>query len=372
MQLFSIGLVKLNNDGTPALDANNNTIATYNNDEIQEFARVWTGFRRQQQRGNVEERGINMNTIDPMAIHLPWRDQYPKMGLNGKYIGDQYALCFELPSNSFLKRNAKYRLLGKAKVSDIQKIPPEINPLTLDKSSPLYSQLCQQNANGKCSYPAVVYLSSDFNCHADECDVSDLKIVHLGDNVHYEYVRPPCVHQSFTKSKKQIIVVDPNGKVAFEHNEDSQHTVHSLTYFRVAWGNQYPNADNFCGNGACQEVSGRCRCEVIVEEDRVFSSSPTRSEILSQLYVGALPPNMYHYSGNETYPEFTLFYKNVGQKFGDQSAFEVKDDFGNILLLKNVKSTVVVMRWGEAEYSPFDFRNPVSFYDESPEVKDAQ
>ena len=72
MQLFSIGLVKLNDDGTPALDSSGNTIGTYNNDEIQEYARVWTGFRRQNQRGNVEERGINMNTIDPMSIHLKW------------------------------------------------------------------------------------------------------------------------------------------------------------------------------------------------------------------------------------------------------------------------------------------------------------
>ncbi len=43
MQLFSIGLVKLNIDGTEELDSNGNTIATYTNDDITEYARVWTG-----------------------------------------------------------------------------------------------------------------------------------------------------------------------------------------------------------------------------------------------------------------------------------------------------------------------------------------
>lgn len=41
MQLFSIGLVKLNNDGTYKRDDNGNEISTYTFDEIMEYARVW-------------------------------------------------------------------------------------------------------------------------------------------------------------------------------------------------------------------------------------------------------------------------------------------------------------------------------------------
>ena len=44
MQLFSIGLVELNLDGTPRLDANGNTIPTYNNEVITNFARALTGW----------------------------------------------------------------------------------------------------------------------------------------------------------------------------------------------------------------------------------------------------------------------------------------------------------------------------------------
>ncbi len=44
MQLFSIGLVELNNDGTAKLDAGGNTISTYNNATISNLARSLTGW----------------------------------------------------------------------------------------------------------------------------------------------------------------------------------------------------------------------------------------------------------------------------------------------------------------------------------------
>lgn len=45
MQLFSIGLVELNLDGTPRLDASGQVIPTYNQDIIEGFARVFTGWK---------------------------------------------------------------------------------------------------------------------------------------------------------------------------------------------------------------------------------------------------------------------------------------------------------------------------------------
>lgn len=374
MQLFSIGLVELHSDGTPVLDSNDETISTYNNDDIQEYARVWTGFHRQNQRGNIEERGINMNTIDPMGIHIKWRDQLPKMGLDGKYIGDAFPICSELPPDSFLKQGAKFRLLGKGKKSDIQHIPTDAIPLALDASSLLYQVLCDEDEDGNCSFPAVVNLSNDLDCDGEECELSHLKIVNVGNDIHYEYVRPPCVHLTFSENETQYIIVDKDGKVALERNDPKGETIlNSFTYFRVEWsGGRYPNIDNSCGDGTCQEVFNRCRCDTAVEQSRVFSSAPTRDEILSQLNIGALAPNMYEYDGMQHYNDFTLHFKNTAQRFGRNSAFEIDDDFGNKRLLKNLKSSVVLTKWDQAEYSSFEFRNPVSFYDESPEVKDAQ
>jgi uncharacterized protein (DUF1800 family) len=44
MQLFSIGLYELNDDGTRQRDANGELIPTYDNDDIREFAKVFTGL----------------------------------------------------------------------------------------------------------------------------------------------------------------------------------------------------------------------------------------------------------------------------------------------------------------------------------------
>ncbi len=44
MQLFSIGLFELNNDGSVKLDGNGAPIPTYSNTEIREFAKIFTGF----------------------------------------------------------------------------------------------------------------------------------------------------------------------------------------------------------------------------------------------------------------------------------------------------------------------------------------
>ena len=45
LQLFSIGLVQLNTNGTPKLDLGGNTIPTYSQYDINELSRVFTGWR---------------------------------------------------------------------------------------------------------------------------------------------------------------------------------------------------------------------------------------------------------------------------------------------------------------------------------------
>ena len=54
MQLFSIVTHQLNNDGSKVIGEDGQPILTYTNDEVSEYARVWTGFRRQESRGNIE------------------------------------------------------------------------------------------------------------------------------------------------------------------------------------------------------------------------------------------------------------------------------------------------------------------------------
>ena len=68
MQLFSIGLYVLNNDGTIVLDDDGKHLQTYSNDDITEYARLWTGFMRQPERGNIE--GRNLGKYGSLSIEL--------------------------------------------------------------------------------------------------------------------------------------------------------------------------------------------------------------------------------------------------------------------------------------------------------------
>merc|ERR1711998_779925 len=68
MQLFTIGLFKLDQNGTALHGSNGELIPTYTNENIMDFARVWTGFDVQAFRTNLEaRRGLrSRNFIDPM------------------------------------------------------------------------------------------------------------------------------------------------------------------------------------------------------------------------------------------------------------------------------------------------------------------
>ena len=88
MQLFTIGLWELNEDGTQKLDANGDAIPTYDNDDIFEFAKVFTGMRRPLSRGpntNIEE--LSNNYIDPMRVTANWHDFSAKTLLDGTTLG---------------------------------------------------------------------------------------------------------------------------------------------------------------------------------------------------------------------------------------------------------------------------------------------
>ena len=93
---------------------------TYDNLDIMDFSRIWTGFDRQSPLANMEHYGGNEapNEIDPMQLKASWRDVFPKMDLNDGYIGDGYPLCVDLPARVYLRRGARFRFLGYDEQSD--------------------------------------------------------------------------------------------------------------------------------------------------------------------------------------------------------------------------------------------------------------
>lgn len=93
MQLFSIGLFELNLDGTRKTDVDGNFIPTYDNDDIKEFAKVFTGLGAggviEQDDGLLPQFNLGLNRIDftiPMAMYEDWHETGEKHLLNGFII----------------------------------------------------------------------------------------------------------------------------------------------------------------------------------------------------------------------------------------------------------------------------------------------
>jgi len=93
MQLFSIGLYELNNDGTRKKDADGNFIPTYTNDQIKEMAKVFTGLGPRELVPNEwtddPEFGIGVWITDmtkPMKMYEEWHEPGEKHLLNGYVI----------------------------------------------------------------------------------------------------------------------------------------------------------------------------------------------------------------------------------------------------------------------------------------------
>ncbi|KAH8057975.1 hypothetical protein JL722_6519 [Aureococcus anophagefferens] len=161
MQLFTIGLVELDDDGVPS------STPTYDNDDIVEFARAWTAFEGQDARGNVEPSNKGKNTgsstIDPMRIREP-----------DDGIGD---------------------------VSDTS-----IDRVELDRSSALFALLCDPTDDGACDFKSVVDVEENLACAGMECEIDTVRVVRVAatdgaagatDLAYYEYVRPACVDLAF-------------------------------------------------------------------------------------------------------------------------------------------------------------------------------
>ncbi len=77
MQLFSIGLVELELDGTPKLDANGNQIPTYAQSDVEELAKVFTGWHLEfisDATFDQTNRGLDNRYLGPMRAFANFHD----------------------------------------------------------------------------------------------------------------------------------------------------------------------------------------------------------------------------------------------------------------------------------------------------------
>jgi uncharacterized protein (DUF1800 family) len=84
MQLFCLGLNLLNPDGTQQTDANGNPIPTYTEDQIQQFARAFTGWTYAPADGSAPTTLANPANFKAMMMSVDrWHDTTAKTLLNG-------------------------------------------------------------------------------------------------------------------------------------------------------------------------------------------------------------------------------------------------------------------------------------------------
>ncbi len=100
MQLFSIGLFELNLDGTVVFDSHGFPVPTYNNNDIKEFAKIFTGLAPagyywpwEDYSGLITEWGNEFNespatviTWEPMIPFDNWHEPGEKYLLNGQVV----------------------------------------------------------------------------------------------------------------------------------------------------------------------------------------------------------------------------------------------------------------------------------------------
>jgi uncharacterized protein (DUF1800 family) len=88
MQLFTIGLYQLNQDGTPQLDGSGNTIPSYSQAQVQAFARAYTGWTLANTDGSAVTKFPNNSGDynDPMVAVAKYHDTTSKTLLNGTVL----------------------------------------------------------------------------------------------------------------------------------------------------------------------------------------------------------------------------------------------------------------------------------------------
>jgi len=83
MQLFTIGLVQLNIDGTEKLDSEGRPLPTFDQEIVEGFAHVYTGWNYADATSFSKAKRDDVNQIKAMQLYSNKHDQEPKMLLSG-------------------------------------------------------------------------------------------------------------------------------------------------------------------------------------------------------------------------------------------------------------------------------------------------
>ena len=129
----------------------------------------------------------------------------------------------------------------------------------------------------------------------------------------------------------------------------------NTNYFKVKWvGNNYPQSSNSCASGACQSVYRGCLCDVNINESSVFTSVPTETDIIENLFIGSFHPDQLgSYTKVSGAGSVNVWHKHDG--YDKDTVFSINYR-GKETFLQNKLSTVEI-----AGATMLGFRNPPGF-----------
>ncbi len=140
----------------------------------------------------------------------------------------------------------------------------------------------------------------------------------------------------------------------------------NMNYFKVDWYGEYPSTANSCDG--CLSMGSECLCNVDVNESRVFTSMPSKQDVISTLKIGHAPPDSYPdgtFTFDSTVNGVSLYFMTGKNMYSKNSIFGVEYR-GKMWYFKNLQSTVQVSG------TQYQFRNPPSFLNiAKPDTRDA-
>jgi len=344
MQLFTIGLVMLEEDGSQV----GTGVPTYTNEQIMEFARVFTGFEPRPDRGNYEDYRGTASLYDPMRQRATegFHDIWPKRDLYGGYIGDGYPLCMDIPRYQFLAAGSEYEYAGK----DLQGLEPVLD---LASDSQLSKLLCAEQG-GECQPSVLKQLPEELSCVGAECEAHarDIRHVKVGSAL-YTFKRPRCVHLHFMLGEVSIDW-DEDYKVVrriAKKLAENRFSVVPLTR---------PAPPLFPCTSPCSASGSKCRCPARSFARQIFDRLPLPAQVKQELSVGAFVPTIAPFAKAAGISAF-----HPKRKYDTDTVFEVDGRYW-----RNVRYVVEAKAPENATYR---FRNPVEFtsWDSTRRVEEA-
>ena len=166
------------------------------------------------------------------------------------------------------------------------------------------------------------------------------------------------------------VKIDIEGMVAIVHVPDGTTPAlplvdydSTVSFFSVLWDESniapgrlpYPHkSNNSCDGGVIDDEF--CYCSTTVQESVVFSSLPTKTQVLDELHIGAFDPTeIGGYTLKEESDDVQVY--TTGGTYALDTIFRVENEYtGGFFYLKNMRSVVSVCN------GAYQFRSPPTFW----------